>query len=494
MFIEDQALSITPLGFESGAWGQTAVLLHPSTMEKVASSTHTPERLIDFMANLKPRSDGRYLLLNALGAGEYWGVNKNGDYFPEWSLKGEEPPDEIKEFIRSKNLAMPAQWGYRTFEQYAYPFRHHNNKDPIQSIGPRVCCAAYNDKMHRVELVIFILESKAPDLIRKIDAGEAIPWSMGAKLLWDVCSICRNAARNRPSYCEHLKNDLNKTYADGRKVFAYNYFPRFFDISAVFTPADKSAYSLRKVASDQSFYNELRDIEPDKAVETMAGMDKFAGVLDFLSTGGEKHATIEKDIPPTDTSTNLGTEPIKPEVWSMLFDMVSSDREECEDIPEKTLGALRHSPLSKALAALTSLGIVLKPGELDQVSAGRKIPESLDFGNHDHTLLSKLKRFVHGRSMLEPHFRARVIRLKRRPSGDQKRRLMLTKESSAYEKYKKLLSDGVDLEKLAEAVKTKEVREALDPDVFEKEIIGIDAGPSSFDHKIAPFIALVSQV
>jgi hypothetical protein len=54
------------------------------------------------MAKLKPRPEGRYILLNALGAHEYWGVNRNGDAFPEWSLKGDPPPKEVLDIIKHK--------------------------------------------------------------------------------------------------------------------------------------------------------------------------------------------------------------------------------------------------------------------------------------------------------------------------------------------------------------------------------------------------------
>ncbi len=492
MFLDDTGNSYTGVGYESDQWGPTAVLLHPRSMEKIGNSVYTPQRLIDFMGNLRPRDDGRYLLLNALGAGEYWGVNKNGDYFPEWSLRGDEPTVKVKEYVRSKSLPMPPLWGYKTFELFAYPFRHHNNSDPVNAIGERVLCAAYNERMHRVELVIFIDKSKAPDLVDKIDKGEPIPWSMGAKLLWDSCSICGNAARNRGEYCEHLKFALNKIFPDGRKVFAYNYFPRFFDISAVFVPADRSAYSLRKVASDMGGID-LGLAHPAAAFQSLEGMAKFAGMLDFLQTGGSKVADIEKEIPPA-PAKNLGAEPISPDLWKFIFDLVKQDREECDPISTQKLKELRDHPMDKVLSALTSAGMVLKPKEVEDLTQGNEesVPKGLDFSDPDPTILSKIKNLVGSRSMFEPHFTMRVIKIVKRP-GEPTTGCTLEK-SAAYEKYKRMLRDGVNLGKLAEVVSHPRVVMALNPDSLENQIIGVKtASRLSFDQMVAPFVAAISS-
>lgn len=494
MFLDNAEYAVTPLGFDNPTWGPTAVLLHPRSMEKLASSTHVPDRILDFMANIRPRDDGRYLLLNALGALEYWGINKNGDGFPEWSLKGEQPPPDVMEFIRSKNLPIPPMWGYRTFETYAYPFRHHNNSDPVHSIGERVCCAAYNDRMHRVELIIFILKSKAEDLIKKIDDGIPIAWSMGAKLLWDVCSICMNAAKNRAAYCDHLKKSLGDIYSDGRKVFAYNYFPRFFDISEVLIPADRSAYSLRKIGSDQSAPMIITPtfVEGPEQLRRLnePAMQKFAGLLDHLSSGGVKEAEIEKEVPAQSPSKDLGESPIAPEVWTKIFDLVANDRADSEDIPSDTLRKLKECPMNGALQALTSLGIILKRPELDQLTSGKEdgLPESLDFSQPDSTLLMSLKKLVGKRSMFDPHFSMRMLRISKK-GGEKPKITLIKKGSGAYKTYKKLLK-AVDLEKLAEATAQPCVQRILDPSALERGILELsEPAALSFQEMAAPFIA-----
>jgi hypothetical protein len=64
---------------------------------------------------------------------------------------------------------------------------------------------------------------------------------MGAKVPFDVCSICANKAKAITDYCDHLKFEMNRVYSDGRKVYAINTIPKFFDISIVTIPADPVA-------------------------------------------------------------------------------------------------------------------------------------------------------------------------------------------------------------------------------------------------------------
>ena len=96
-----------------------------------------------------------YVLVIALGAGETYGPNKNGDYFPR---------EVLKKY-------------YKTFETHAKVFKHHVNKPDSPSYG-EVIKAFWNPRMDRVELLISVDRSKAPDLAQKIDSGKDLPLSM----------------------------------------------------------------------------------------------------------------------------------------------------------------------------------------------------------------------------------------------------------------------------------------------------------------------------
>lgn len=186
------------------------------------------DRVKDYVKTLlKPQEGKFYLHINAMGAGEYYGANRNADYFPE---------EQLKQF-------------HKTFEESGHVFRHHVNKDPAKSMG-KVIYSIYNERMHRVELVAEVDRVLGADIYDRIQRGDFPQTSMACKTPWDVCSICGNKAHTRQEYCIHLTSQLNKQMPDGRKVMAMNVAPlRFFDISIVIKPADVTSSVLQKVAN-----------------------------------------------------------------------------------------------------------------------------------------------------------------------------------------------------------------------------------------------------
>lgn len=196
----------------------------------------------DFVKAIQPREGFFYLHINAMGAGEWYGSNRNGDYFPESQL---------------------IKW-HKTFETSpAHVFRHHVNKDPAIAIG-KVIFSYYNPRMHRVELVAEVDKTKASAEYSRIMAGDFPMTSMACHTPFDVCSVCGNRATSRSMYCEHLNNHLNELLPDGRKVMSMNVGPlKFFDISIVIRPADVTSSVLQKVASDVSAIGSVEQAEMD---------------------------------------------------------------------------------------------------------------------------------------------------------------------------------------------------------------------------------------
>jgi len=187
----------------------------------------TASEASDWSLTVKPKQGKTYILVLAIGASEYYGPNRNGDGFSEAELRRH----------------------HKTFETNAHVYRSHVNKDPKKSFG-RVVRSFYNEDMHRVELVLEIDDTKAPDVASKIREGRDVAVSMGCRIKFDVCSICGNKAPSRAQYCDHAKKQLNEILDDGRIVFVDNPSPVFFDISVVWRPADKTGYMMKKVAWD----------------------------------------------------------------------------------------------------------------------------------------------------------------------------------------------------------------------------------------------------
>lgn len=215
----------------------------------------------DFVKDIKVRDGYYYLHINAMGAGEYYGSNRNGDYFPEAQL---------------------IRW-HKTFETSpAHLFRHHVNKDPAKAIG-KVIFSYYNHRMHRVELIVEASKTLAADEYYKItELGQYPATSMACNTPFDVCSICGNKAHTRNEYCTHLTTQLNTLYPDGRKVMALNLGPlKFFDISIVIRPADITSSVLEKVANHQGVISSVEaaladGVEYQERQEPVAGIKKEA--------------------------------------------------------------------------------------------------------------------------------------------------------------------------------------------------------------------------
>lgn len=212
-------------------------------MEKSASiikAAAVSDEIAEAIEGLKPEKGIRHVLVNGIGAGEFWSSNRNGDYFPESGLK--HGSDD---------------YGYNTFLK-GHNFVHHNNKDPKVAVGG-IKFAHYNPRMHRCELILATdmgkLARADEDIYKKIAAGEPVDVSMGSKCDFDVCSICSKRSATRNEYCEHLKEAMNQVLDDGRKVYAYTPHPRFFDMSYVTKGADvtaKALHYLDKAASDKT--------------------------------------------------------------------------------------------------------------------------------------------------------------------------------------------------------------------------------------------------
>ncbi len=237
-----------PLLSRGGAFEKTAQVL------EMRSKLHP--RIQDFVRAIRPTASGVYVLVNALGAGEYWGSNVNGDLFPEKGLI-HSPPDWEGLLVnpdRAREVGVAWPYGYPTF-MGAYPYKHHVNKDPSRAFG-RVELATWNPQMHRVELVVYLdralcAQFDATDVINRIDNGEYPDVSMGCKVPYDVCTICEHKSKTPEDYCQHASMMMNKILPDGRKVAVRNDFPKFFDISFVFIGADKTAKTMAKLASQK---------------------------------------------------------------------------------------------------------------------------------------------------------------------------------------------------------------------------------------------------
>ena len=358
-----------------------------------------------------------YVLVNALGAGEYYGANINGDYFEESELNPTDP-EETR--------------GYKSFRKSGV-YRHHKNKDINLSMG-QVTCSVYNPTMHRVELVIRIDRKKAEgvghgDLVRSLDSGKHPAVSMGCKVRYDICSICGHKSKTRADYCIHTKNMMGKVLPDGRKVFVYNPKPRFFDISFVVIGADRTSYAMAKVASAGAV-SSAAQAELDGLVDPPSP-DSVA-----KTASRNKLARIVKRIPAMSAKVMPAIEAAEKPMGGGLLKRLSS------------------CPMKNVLTSAAASGIVLQPREFQKIllirigrsglanrldSAGHVFPRtsgvdrsfSIGAPSQYSSVISRLLRpLIQNRGMFSPQLTRRVMIIRRNPQPTIIR-ITMTKASSA---------------------------------------------------------------
>lgn len=210
-------------------------------------------QFIDKLAALKFFPGEVPIHLIALGAKEYYGCNRNGDAFSERVCQDCHP----------------------TFQKYARWFRDHQNKDTAKGRGI-IKASAYNGDMKRIELLVALNGTKeaadrngglvADEELEKLAKGEDIPVSMACRVSHDVCSGCGNKAKTRADYCgpENCKyggcrDNLAKTFDDGHTLHVDNPDPVFFDISKVFRPADRIAYTLGRAKCAAAYEDMMKE-------------------------------------------------------------------------------------------------------------------------------------------------------------------------------------------------------------------------------------------
>lgn len=387
--------------------GPVAVPLCDSTsaaFEKVA----TPNLLSDvsrYIEALRPNRDSIYVLVNAMGAGEFYGSNINGDYFSEASLI-HAPDNWSGNPLLDKARAKTWPYGFPTFYG-AHPFAHHRNKDAERAYG-EVELAAWNSKMRRVELVVRVDKDKCERFAGvgvwdKLRQGHYPDVSMGCKVPFDTCSICldwdtyrkaqssfdprqhasagqavlafhkqlkekngkgiRGLSITRVDYCEHARNSMNRILPDGRKVFVYNDYPKFFDISFVFIGADKTAKVMLKIADAYRVWS-LPSAElaeklgyADAPDLTAAPLEKVASSANFLKSAflgkaaKEKDGEITKDVLPSRFA-------------SKAIPLLTQNE---PDLPKALMDTLGGAGLGRALSTSAGLGIVLRPREFQRI-------------------------------------------------------------------------------------------------------------------------------
>ena len=355
-------------------------LIHPGHFEKTADVN---SEIANFVSNLEPEEKKIYILVNALSSGEYFGANRNGDYFPEQSLVDHHP----------------------SFVSNGHVYKHHINKDPKKALG-KILASAYNNEMKRVELVLELDPSIDDGFIRDIQSGKYPSVSMGTKVPHDECSICGNKAKTLSAYCGHLKREMGNVYPDGRKVYAINETPKFFDISFVRIPADSTAGMMRKVASHEpvaTLSAELGEeyLKQAEEVKESEINKQVKGDIEAVSTD-PKHLLVDSQPDmPKDLLKKAASKYSLDEIFSTFVGMRMMPK--LADFQRVVLYKQGHEKLADALdregEIIVKIDSNTKPAQLDNVK----------LANFNDEFASDLTPHIPDYSLTKPLVMSRVL-------------------------------------------------------------------------------------
>jgi len=318
----------------------------PRNFFKTAAAKDYMPELQEFLSKLKPDNVHIYVLINAMGASEWYGQNSNGDIWEE---------DQISHDGEDH--------GYKTFLKGHY-FRHHVNDHPKHAIGD-IVFSGYHCPMHRLELVTRLSPKKAPKTAERVRNGEFLPHSIGIKVAGDICTVCDQFSTKVADYCSHLRQQMGDVLTRGPraglKVGARNIKPRGFDISEVLIPADKTSWSMADVTPRSKYAS--------ASIWTFPGWK-----LAELVLASDKQAEIEKEIP----AVGITAFPKKKSPESNIQKAAKALRAREPKIPNSLLAKLgREYSTPQVLSSFSYLGIPLRPNEFQYLLLTRGGHEKL---------------------------------------------------------------------------------------------------------------------
>lgn len=289
------------------AFTKYASLEHPEILA-VKGSTNRREASLDKLSEFKDfRTEDGYLYARIRAISSR--VNKNHDGWPSVELAG--GPDIFNRVagIKTGHVVMAAdneaKYGYSTFVGKPI-FVDHHNSDPKTARGVIVDSklhvgddddsyyktAADNHKPPTwVELLLEVDAKSFPKLATALIEGSHDPskgidgFSMGCDVRYSKCSHCGNKASSPDQYCEHVRlkgaefplHNSKTGKTEYKKAYEDCYEIGFFEISAVFDPADETAL-LREIrahtAAENPANNDPWNLSPEQRQQLDIEMDK----------------------------------------------------------------------------------------------------------------------------------------------------------------------------------------------------------------------------
>jgi hypothetical protein len=455
---------------------------------KLASHHESAARA--FISGLEPDPRYTYALVNSMGYSEFYGANSNTDWYGynkhldfNGLLNAWDGIGEDIEVDRMRGKKWP--YGYPCFYE-ATCFAHHKNQDAQKFGFGDVIYTYANPHMKRVELVMRVFNEEAAkrghtNFLDRMRAGERVDVSMGCKVPFDLCSICtdwdkvhkawgtyskekhlhpgiailyyhrnvspiRGLAVTSKDYCECMRMRRGKILPDGRKIFVFNDFPRFFDISFVWVGADRTARVMWFLSPEGSTAAATPSSSKGPNLEEV-----FRRILSKVASKSAEHT---KEVP------------------DGFIEAVNEDAVCGPAIPGAALRQLTGEVgPSTLLSSLAALGIVLSPAEFQNVALvgspdGEELAEGLEkrslvfketggvsdrlkvsSGFVDLPLAEKLAAYAPLRSGFDPFLTRRLLSVHPKVASELPREIVsdrLSDLGSEYNGYRLSLLDSAE--------------------------------------------------
>lgn len=175
--------------------------------------------------------------------------------------------------------------------------------------------------------------------------------SHNCRVQYDRCNACNAMRKNAsdPNMCDHIRYELGKTAEDGTFYGTHNDEPKFFDISFVYRPADRIAWSLKTASDGMIDSIKLAEQEGLWLPESVAvDSPNTARKLEIL----RKLASAESEL------RRLETSPWREKVASMVWQL---SKAAATTLTDEQITDLRRYEVPDTLYMLAKAGIVMDP-------------------------------------------------------------------------------------------------------------------------------------
>lgn len=229
-----------------------------ATLQKRASM------FVDILPTFERKPGYQYIHLISVADGCTYGPNSRADFY-----NGEPCEITIPRPEKDGPTIVLLDGGiskyHDTFLKSGGVYTEHRNKhsiNPPKSQG-YIVAAGYNKPMKRGELIIGVNDDAWGDDLEKLAKGIPLKFSIGFDATHDRCSLCGHVAHTEDGHCSHIKHQSGQWDDEGNAIYMISDQGVYHDISRVRVPAERIAFSLKKVANGSNEPELAPTVNPD---------------------------------------------------------------------------------------------------------------------------------------------------------------------------------------------------------------------------------------